>query len=47
MPLPAPDADEMIPANLQALTRYMQQEDDDQWWKQVAQAPGPELPTDL
>lgn len=47
MPLPAPDADEVIPADLQALTRYMQQEADDQWWKQVAQAPGPDLPADL
>lgn len=32
MPLPAPDADETIPADLQAMTRYMQQKPDDDWW---------------
>ncbi|MFG0410042.1 type IV conjugative transfer system coupling protein TraD [Pseudomonas sp. FYR_11] len=47
MPLPAPNADETIPADLQALTRYMQQEPDDDWWKQVAQEPGADLPSDL
>ncbi|MFJ4346334.1 type IV conjugative transfer system coupling protein TraD [Pseudomonas sp. NPDC089401] len=47
MPLPAPDSDEVIPADLQALTHYMRQEPDDDWWKQVAQEPGADLPADL
>ncbi|MFJ4443345.1 type IV conjugative transfer system coupling protein TraD [Pseudomonas sp. NPDC089422] len=47
MPLPAPDPDEVIPADLQVLTRYMQQESGDELWTQAAQEPGPDLPTDL
>lgn len=47
MPLPAPEPDETIPADLQTLTCYMQQDTGDYWWKQVGQTPGPDLPTDL
>lgn len=50
MPLPAPDPDEVMPANLQALAGYMRQHyvEAGEWWEQAGpSAAGDELPVDL
>lgn len=50
MPLPAPDPDEAMPANLQALAGYMRQHyvEAGKWWEQVGpSATGDELSADL
>jgi len=51
MPLPAPDADESLPKDLQTLTNYMRQHyvEAAEWWSAAGRSPptGPDLPTDL
>jgi conjugative coupling factor TraD (TOL family) len=51
MPLPAPDADESLPKDLQTLTAYMRQHyvEADEWWNAAGRSPAAEgdLPADL